>query len=415
FGISKYMEMAGGHTTTAPLGLSKGYAPMEQYGGTITDFSKATDVYSICATLYKMVTGVTPPEPLQIHTNGLKTPRELNSQLSLKFSNIITKGLSFKATDRPQSMSELRNQFSITENNSDRKTTPTVVFLEPKKSISSWFLVFLLGVVIIIGSYFYDSISFKQRPLESPPLPDIVANNTDSTSTKPTSNSQNTVNEPLKEETQQNIETVSQTVEVSPTKSKSEIITGTVTDIDGNVYKTVKIGNQVWMAENLRVTHYRNGEGILNITNGQEWWYTTESAWCYYDNNPSKGLKYGILYNGFAVINEKKIAPSGWHIPTDDEWTTIIDYLGGEESAGGQMKKTGYSYWKKPNINANNKSSFSALPGGIRTSSDQNMGYVGYWWSSSTTKIAIYNSDKGIVRSPIYKAQGLSIRCIKDK
>ena len=166
FGISKYMEMAGGHTTTAPMGLSKGYAPMEQYGGTITDFSKATDVYSICATLYKMVTGITPLEPLQIHTNGLKSPRELNSQLSLKFSNIITKGLSFNATDRPQSMSELRNQFS--------ETISDPPHFEPKKTISSWFLVFLIGIVIIIGSYFYDSISFKQRPLKTPPAPNTT-------------------------------------------------------------------------------------------------------------------------------------------------------------------------------------------------------------------------------------------------
>ncbi|MBK6344994.1 MAG: WG repeat-containing protein [Bacteroidales bacterium] len=107
FGISKYMDFAPGYTTTAPIGISKGYAPLEQYGGNRPDFSKATDIYSLCATIYKMVTGITPPEPLQMLSSGLKSPREINAEISIPFSSAILTGLAIKASERHQSMSHL--------------------------------------------------------------------------------------------------------------------------------------------------------------------------------------------------------------------------------------------------------------------------------------------------------------------
>lgn len=131
FGISKYMEIADGYTTTAPIGISKGYAPLEQYGGTIADFTKATDIYSLCATLYKMVTGQTPPEPLQILVNGIKPPREFQSQLSKEFNDVIIKGLLTKAIDRPQTMTKLKGELS-----KQKQSNETVETTVPIDSVS---------------------------------------------------------------------------------------------------------------------------------------------------------------------------------------------------------------------------------------------------------------------------------------
>ncbi len=125
FGISKYMETAQGNNTTAPIGISKGYAPLEQYGGTIANFSKATDVYSLCATLYKMVTCVTPPEPLQIIGSGIKSPKELNSRLTVKFSNLIISGLLTKATERPQTMGQLKSKLGSDKSNTETEVNST--------------------------------------------------------------------------------------------------------------------------------------------------------------------------------------------------------------------------------------------------------------------------------------------------
>ena len=439
FGISKYMEMAGNHTTTAPIGLSKGYAPMEQYGGTITDFSKATDVYSICATLYRMATGVTPPEPLQIHTIGIKSPRELNPQISLKFSNAILKGLSIKAMDRPQSMSELKSQLVNEErnnetvvpklNNTKVDSATAITPIPAKKNITAWIIGgFVVIVAIIIG---FSGIYHTSRPLETEPLPDIVVNNTDSTSITPTSNPQNTVNEPSKNESPQNTEKVSQTVDAVPTKNKSEIITGTVKDIDGNVYKTVKIGNQIWMAENLKVTHYRNGDAIPNISDINEWGKTVKGAYCNYDNNAAIGSEYGRLYNWFSVSDKRNLSPKGWHIATNEDWKELIKYLGGGRIAGGKLKEQGTIHWQSHNRGATNETGFSALPGGFCSKSLVDLtstgnGFItcttnGFWWSSTEYNeneawfVNMYYFNSTIDRDHIVKEDsGYSVRCIKD-
>ncbi len=103
----------------------------------------------------------------------------------------------------------------------------------------------------------------------------------------------------------------------------------TVTDIDGNVYRTVKIGTQVWMAENLKTTKYRNGDPIANVTNGASWKALTTGAYCWYNNDAENKVTYGGLYNWFVVADSRKIAPTGWHVPTDAEWTVLTDFLGG--------------------------------------------------------------------------------------
>ena len=152
----------------------------------------------------------------------------------------------------------------------------------------------------------------------------------------------------------------------------------TVTDIDGNTYKTVKIGNQIWMAENLKVTHYRNGDIIPNVTNNFEWAYLSTGAWCVHDNDGSYANTYGYLYNWYAVNDIRNIAPEGWHVPTDEEWKELEMYLGMSQTEaddtgyrgtneGGKLKEAGTTHWETPNTGATNETGFSALPGGCRS------------------------------------------------
>jgi uncharacterized protein (TIGR02145 family) len=196
----------------------------------------------------------------------------------------------------------------------------------------------------------------------------------------------------------------------------------TVTDIDGNVYHTVKIGTQVWMTENLKVTHYRNGEYILNILDGLIWDYLSTGAYCIYDHTPSNAAIYGNLYNWHAVNDHRKLAPEGWHIPTDDEWRTLNSYLG-EEIASGKLKEADTTHWSYPNVGATNETGFTALPAGIRSAS-----YIGftnlrsntYWWAASISNSGsalawgAVNNKSTLTRKEWYPTFGFSVRCIMD-
>jgi len=189
----------------------------------------------------------------------------------------------------------------------------------------------------------------------------------------------------------------------------------TVTDIDNNIYKTITIGNQVWMAENLKVTHYRDGSPIQkNI-------YDKTGSYYNYNNNEYWTSSNGRLYNWYAVTNTKNIAPVGWHIPTDNEWTILVNYLNGEFVAGGKLKETGTLHWLSPNTEANNQSGFSALPSGfVNYDEYSNMGKYSYFWSvdeSSATnawsRYLFYGYAKSY-RASNNKDFGFSVRCIKD-
>jgi uncharacterized protein (TIGR02145 family) len=207
----------------------------------------------------------------------------------------------------------------------------------------------------------------------------------------------------------------------------------TVMDIEGNLYHTVKIGTQVWMVENLKTTKYRNGDPIPNVTDDVKWsnlghdsWpdFSGEGAYCNYKNNSCKESAYGRLYNWYAVNDSRKIAPMGWHVPTDAEWETLIEYLGGEELVSGRLKETGTKHWEDPNTGATNETGFTALPGGYRDNdgsfNDIGQGFGGYWWSSTegNTGSAWYRKmsyDYGYVsRSYDRKKDGFSVRCIKN-
>ncbi len=192
-----------------------------------------------------------------------------------------------------------------------------------------------------------------------------------------------------------------------------------VTDKDGNVYKTVTIGNQVWMAENLNVTQYRNGDPIPEVQDKEEWDNLTTGAWCWYENNSANGTTYGRLYNWFAVNDPRGLAPEGWHIPSSDEWNKLTDNFGGAETAGAKLKTT--SGWDNGG-NGDNKSGFSAIPGGYRTHDGyfSNMGRNALFWTSTefnTTNAWFRNVIGSItdVYAPNYgKDFGLSVRCVKD-
>ncbi len=196
----------------------------------------------------------------------------------------------------------------------------------------------------------------------------------------------------------------------------------TLTDIDGNVYHTIIIGTQVWMLENLKTTKYRDGTIIPNVTDNAEWIDLTTGAYSNYDNTPSNSAIYGKLYNWYAVSSALNIAPVGWHVPTDKEWITLSNYLGGELIAGGKLKENGTQHWNIPNTTATNESGFTALPGGSRIGiiSFEGVGYKGSWWSATeyNDRTAwdwyLVNSYEIVYRENSLKSDGCSVRCIKD-
>lgn len=189
----------------------------------------------------------------------------------------------------------------------------------------------------------------------------------------------------------------------------------TVSDFDGTVYKTVTIGRQVWMAEDLRVTHFRNGEEISILKNcGQM------TPACVIDKKSNK-----VYYNWYAVINERNIAPEGWHVPSREEWQELIDYLGGEDLAGGKLKEEGTINWKTPNFGGTNESGFTALPTGFVNypggcSLDNNGKYASYFTSSGKVVsyacgIIIKHKSTKVSNNCMFSHKDLlSLRLVKD-
>jgi uncharacterized protein (TIGR02145 family) len=188
-----------------------------------------------------------------------------------------------------------------------------------------------------------------------------------------------------------------------------------VTDIEGNIYKTVKIGNQIWMAENLKTTHYRNGGAIPNITGNTEWANLTsyDGAYCNYNNTVSSD--YGKLYNRMAVDDARKLCPTGWHVPSVTEWDVLISYLGGQWEAGGRLKEAGTTHWQSPNTGTN-ESGFTALPGGYRWYDGifGGVSTMGVWWSSSGVHYIFSNTSNTVMSEGANSTEGLSVRCMKD-
>ena len=205
----------------------------------------------------------------------------------------------------------------------------------------------------------------------------------------------------------------------------------TVTDIDGNEYKTIKIGSQEWMAENLRVRSYDSTFcgicapiPITEVQDPSNWKSTTDGAWCHWINNSSYEIPYGKLYNWYAVNDSRGLCPSDWHVPSDAEWTTMIDHLGGTLVAGGKIKEEGFSHWASPNQSANNKSGFTVLPAGFRTDDPMydffSKDTRGNFWTSTSSSIfnawsrETYYISEGAARTAVDKNRGYSVRCVRD-
>lgn len=212
--------------------------------------------------------------------------------------------------------------------------------------------------------------------------------------------------------------------------------TGTVTDVDGMVYKTVKIGSQWWMAENLKTSRYHNVtmdpiSFIGNDAAGNAAWLAANyGAYAVYDTSGTGYQsfdvnEFGYLYNWFAVNDGRGLCPTGWHVPSGDdissEWKTLIDFLGGLGVAGGKMKEAGTAHWNSPNTGATNSSGFTGLPGGFRgiNGSFSFVGFDGDWWSSTESgasawyRYLFYSSDN-VFRDDDDKRLGFSVRCLRD-
>jgi len=216
-----------------------------------------------------------------------------------------------------------------------------------------------------------------------------------------------------------------------PTQEETQNQSNTVTDKEGNVYKTVTIGTQVWMNENLKVTVLNDGTNIPNVKDNTAWADLHTSGYCWYNNDLANRDSNGGLYNWYTV-NTGKLCPTGWHVPTDDEWTVLTTHLGGESVAGGKLKEIGTAHWNSPNKGASNESGFTALPAGY-CGYDQiganfnhfvELGKTAIWWSSSFYLDTIEDmfwvyirgitfDQNGVVSSDHLPSMGFSVRCLK--
>jgi uncharacterized protein (TIGR02145 family) len=216
------------------------------------------------------------------------------------------------------------------------------------------------------------------------------------------------------------------TTHATGVKFNPDLVYSTVADIEGTIYKTIPIGDQVWMAENLKTTLFNDGSDIPEVTGFGSWsdLTTPAHAWCFNNDSLYKDL-YGAYYNWFAV-STGKLCPTGWHVPSDSEWQILISYLGGDRVAGSKLKEAGKNNWTSSNKNATNESGFTAIPAGFRSTVDgafAGNGEICGWWTATEQSQSVAGSSwcrwlRGdttiVVRSERFKKEGFTIRCIKD-
>ena len=204
----------------------------------------------------------------------------------------------------------------------------------------------------------------------------------------------------------------------------STVSSQTVSDIDGNTYSTVSIGNQVWMGENLKVTKFNDQNPIALVLDDTQWSSQTQAAYCYYQGDITNSNDYGNLYNWYVVNNSRNVCPTGYHVPSITEWEELITFLGGNAVAGGKLKEAGFAHWLSPNTGADNSSGFTLLPSGWRANNNgfyENLSYMAYVWSStsvdaqSSSIILVGYDSQAAYTSDSHILTGLPIRCLKDE
>ena len=206
--------------------------------------------------------------------------------------------------------------------------------------------------------------------------------------------------------------------------STISIYAQTVTDVDGNTYNTISIGNQIWLTENLKVTKYNDQEPISLVLDDASWSTQTEPAYCYYLGDIANANIYGNLYNWHVINNAKNVCPSGYYVPSIADWEELITFVGGNAVAGGKLKEMGLEHWLDPNTGADNSSSFTLLPSGWRANNNgfyENLSYMAFVWSStsvdaqSSSIILVGYDSPACYTSESHILTGLPIRCLKDE
>ncbi len=217
---------------------------------------------------------------------------------------------------------------------------------------------------------------------------------------------------------------------IPPINFNQAITYGSLTDQEGNTYKTVAIGTQVWMAENFKTTRYNDNQSIPRIIDDEAWINLITPGYCWYNNDaPTYRAAYGALYNWYAV-NTGKLCPAGWHVPSNEDWIALRTYMGGEDFAGGKLKETGTAHWQTSDAGATNESGFTALPGGERACNGisnegkfSGQGTDCIWWSATKFSLTdppviwcfrIHTDNSRFWRNEIRATSGQNVRCIKD-
>ena len=437
FGAAR--DFSEGGSDTHSVQLTPGYAPPEQYS-TRARRGPFTDVYALGATMYFLLTGEKPLAATDRHLEELPSPRSLNGEVSEGVSEAVMRALALRPEDRYATVEALRKGLAV----APAPTSPAAptgapgsepdpgeapVSAPPRAGrrlawVGGLLLLVLLGWGVKLlrsdrssadgvdaGALVEDSVAVpvdEGERAEVPPSPPVEMQEEEETQVPEDSDP------PAPQSTQpprsQPQPTPTPVVSTPPAKASS----GTVLDIEGNVYKTVTIGSQEWMAENLRTSKYRNGDAIPGNLSNDEWKSATSGAQAVYDNKNSNLSTYGRLYNWYAVKDTRGLCPSGWRVPTDAEWTELTNFLGGLEVAGKKMKTS--------NWNGTNSSGFSALPGGARYYSGDyfdDLGYGGYWWSSSPSGSDAWYRFLSSGNSDVYRyygsvRHGFSVRCVRD-